>query len=96
MSGRHGRGVPDNRDPQAATDIAASAVATSISGLCWRLRQQEVLEHPKVLSALRKLQDQVDGQLAYADQSLGRHRSAAGNAVNQQINQGYSEDPKEL
>jgi hypothetical protein len=98
MPGRHGHGVPDDRDPQAAIDMEASATATAIAGLCWRLRRQEIFEHPQVLGALRKFQDQVEEQLGYADQGLGRHRSAEGTAVSQQIDDvtGFNQKPDPL
>lgn len=86
MPGRHGRGIPDSRDPQAVIDMEATVTATVIAGLCWRLRRQEILEHPKVLSELRRFQDQIDAQLAYGDQNSGRHRSTTSAAANQQIN----------
>jgi hypothetical protein len=86
MASRHGRGVPDDRDPHAAIDMQATAVATAIAGVAWRLRHQEIFEHPKVLSALRSLQDQVEDQLGYADQSRGRHRCTVSSAASQQIN----------
>jgi hypothetical protein len=76
MPSRHGRGVPDDRDPQAAIDMDATRIATFIAGLRWRLRRQELLEHPTVLTALRGFQDQIEGQLAHSDQNQGRHRSA--------------------
>lgn len=84
MPGRHGRGAPD--DPRAAIDMEATDAATAIAGLCYRLRRQEILEHPKVLGALRRFQDQIEEQLAYAGQSLGRHRSTGSTAASQQIN----------
>jgi hypothetical protein len=92
MPGRHGRGVPD--DPRAAIDMEATDAAAAIAGLRHRLRRQEILEHPTVLSALRGLQDQVDEQLAYAGQSLGRHRSTASTAASQQINDASGHDQK--
>ena len=63
-----------DRDPQAAIDMAAAAIATTVAGLAWRLRHPGLLEHPKVLTALRRLQDQVDEQLAYGDQDGGGRR----------------------
>jgi hypothetical protein len=83
MSGRHGRGLPD--DPQAAIDMEAADAAIAIAGLCSRLRRQEILEHPKVISALRKFQDQIEQQLGYADHIAGRHRFASSATANQQI-----------
>jgi len=98
MPGRHGRGVPDDRDPQAAIDMAAAATATTIAGLAWRLRHPGLLEHPKVLTALRRLQDQVEEQLAYGDQNTGRHRSTLGLPASQQINDvsGFDQKPDPL
>lgn len=86
MSGRHGRGAPDGQDSsQTAADVEASAAATAIAGLRWRLRRQEILEHPKVRGELQKLEAQLADQLAQLDRSPGRHRSAAGEATGQQI-----------
>jgi hypothetical protein len=86
VSGRHGRGVPDGQDSsQTAADVEASAAATAIAGLRWRLRRQEILEHPKVLGELRKLEDQVADQLAQLDRPSGRHRATAGDETSQQI-----------
>jgi len=83
VSGRHGRGAPDGQDSsQAAADVEASAAATAIAGLRWRLRHQEILEHPKVRGELQKLEAQLADQL---DRPPGRHRSAAGEAIGQQI-----------
>lgn len=98
MSGRHGRGVPDDRDPQAAVDMAATAIATTIAGLSWRLQLPGLLEHPKVLTALRRLQDQVDEQLAYGDQNTGRHRTTTGIPASRQINDvaGFDQKPDPL
>jgi hypothetical protein len=60
MSGRHGRGSTDGQDcSQTAADVEASATATVIAGLRWRLRRRETLEHPKVLSELQKLEEQI-------------------------------------
>jgi hypothetical protein len=86
VSGRHGRGVPDGQDSsQTAADVEASAAATAIAGLRWRLRRQEILEHPKVLGELQKLEDQVADQLAQLDRPSGRHRATAGDETSQQI-----------
>jgi hypothetical protein len=86
MSGRHGRGTPDGQDcSQTAADVEASATATVIAGLRWRLRRQETLKHPKVLSELMKLEEQVAEQLAPPDEAPGRHRSTVGQAIGQQI-----------
>jgi hypothetical protein len=42
MSGRHGRSTPGGQDyPQAATEVEATATATAIAGLRWRLWRQE-------------------------------------------------------
>jgi hypothetical protein len=98
MSGRHGRGVPGDRDPQAAVDMEAASTVTIIQGLRGRLLRQEILEHPKVLNALRRFQSQIEEQLAYADQNPGRHRSTAGSSVSQQINDasGFDQKPDPL
>jgi hypothetical protein len=74
--------------------MEATATATTITGLRWRLRRQELLEHPQVLSELRKLQDQIEEQLAYADQNPGRHRSTASTAAGRQIDDASGVDQK--
>jgi hypothetical protein len=94
MSGRHGRGVPDDRDPQAAIDMAADSTVTAIAGLRWRLRRQELLEHPKVLSALRHFQAQIEEQLTAVDRNPGRHRSIISTVAGQQINDAFGFDQK--
>lgn len=99
MPGRHGRGIPDHRDPKAAIEIEASATATVIAGLAWRLRRQEILEHPKVHGALHRLQEQIEEQLEYAGQGLGKHRSTSTTAaVSHQINDvsGFDQKPDPL
>jgi hypothetical protein len=98
MPGRHGRGVPDDRDPQAALEMEATRTVTIIAGLRFRLQRQETLEHPKVLSALRKLEEQIEEQFADASQNTGRHRSMVGKATSQQINDvsGFDEKPDPL
>ena len=76
MAGRHGGIAPDGEGcSQAATEVEAIATATVIAGLRSRLRKQEILEHPKVVSELRKLEQQLGAQLGYADRNPGRHRS---------------------
>jgi hypothetical protein len=94
MSGRHGRGVPDDRDHQAAVDMEAASTVTIIQGLRSRLRRQEILEHPKVINALRGFQSQIEEQLAHADQNPGRHRSTVSSAASQQINDASGFDLK--
>jgi len=86
VSGRHGRGAPDGQDdPQSAADLEASAAATTIAGLRWRLRRQEVLEHPKVRSELQKLEDQLADQLGQDGRPSGRHRTTGEEITGQQI-----------
>jgi len=94
MSGRHGHRQPDDRDPQMVINNEADSTVTAIAGLRWRLRRQELLEHPKVLSALRKFHAQIEDQLTAADQNPGRHRSSAGAAAGQQINDAFGFDQK--
>jgi hypothetical protein len=98
MSGRHGRGVPDDRHPQAAMDMEVSATVTVIAGLLWRLRRQDVLSHPKVQAALRELHEQVEEYLASSDHAPGRHRSKANTSATGQINDvsGLSQKPDPL
>lgn len=91
MNGRH---VPDGdgqNDPLAAIEKEATNTAHFITGLGWRLLQRpELLEHPKVLSALRNLAE----LLPYLDESAGRHRSAIGTEITQQINDAFGDDLK--
>jgi hypothetical protein len=95
MSGRHGRSTSGGQDyPQAAIEAEATATVIAIGGLRYRLRRQETLEHPKVLSELHKLQEQVTEQLAYADRNTGRHRSTVGKAISQQISDATGFDLK--
>jgi hypothetical protein len=98
MTGKHGHGIPDDRDPQTAIDIEATAAATVIAGLRWRLRRQEILEHPTVLDELCRFQQQIEEQLAYAEQHPGRHRSIVSKAASQQINDaaGFDQKPDPL
>jgi hypothetical protein len=94
MPGRHGRGIPDDRDPQAAIDMEATATARVIAGLRWRLRRLETLEHPKVRSELRKLIELIEEQSSDVNQNPGRHRSTAGKATSQQVNDASGFDLK--
>lgn len=94
MQGRHGRGSPDDRDPQAAIDDEATATATVIAGLCRRLQRPEVLRHPKVRNALLILQEQLEEQLGEVDQGAGRHRSAPSGSAGRQINDASEFDHK--
>jgi hypothetical protein len=68
VTGRHGHRLAGAQDgPLAATEEEASQTATAIAGLCWRLQRQEILEHPKVRSALRKLEEQLTEHPAYTE-----------------------------
>jgi hypothetical protein len=79
MAGPFGRGARGSQDnPAEAPAIDAARI---VAGLRWRLQHQEILEHPKVLSELRKLYQQVAEQLESADPNPGRHRSTAGNEI---------------
>jgi len=80
MAGPHGRG---HDDPHKGTEATAIYTARIIAGLRWRLQHQEILEHPKVLSELSQLDQQITGQLATADRNPGRHRSPTGPVVSQ-------------
>jgi hypothetical protein len=51
--------------------VEATRTAAAIAGLRWRLRSQKVLQRPKVLSELHKLEEQVAEQLGYADGNPG-------------------------
>lgn len=86
MNGRHGRSTPEGQDNQlAAIEREATATATVIAGLRWRLKRQETIEHPKVLTELRRLEEQVTAQLAHSDEAAGRHRAAGDQAISPQI-----------
>lgn len=89
MTGRHGRGARGSRggqdNPASTAEAEAIATATVIAGLRWRLQHQETLEHPRVLSELRKLEQQVAEHLEIADGNPGRHRSTADKAIRAQL-----------
>jgi hypothetical protein len=79
MSRHSGPGGPGSPDSQANSEAEAAAIVTAIAGLRWRLRRQDMLEHPAVLREMSKLENQVAAQLArQADRHPGRHRSPAG------------------
>jgi hypothetical protein len=83
MAGPHSRGARGSQDnPAEAPAIYAARI---VAGLRWHLQHQEILEHPKVLSELLKLYQQVAEQLETADPNPGRHRSTVGNEISQQI-----------
>jgi hypothetical protein len=94
MPGRHGHGIPDDRDPHAAIDMEATATATVIAGLRWRLRRLDTLEHPKVRGELHKLIEQIEEQSSDADQNPGRHRSTGIKASGEQISDALGFDLK--
>lgn len=79
MAGPFGRGTRGSQDNPA--EAPAIYTARIVAGLRWRLQHQEILEHPEVLSELRKLYQQVAEQLETAGPNPGRHRSAAGNEI---------------
>jgi hypothetical protein len=90
VSGRH---VQDPEEP--AREAEATRTAVLIKGLGWRLLQRpEILEHPKVLAALRTFEEQVGEQLAYANKNPGRHRSTTSTAVGQDISEVPGDDLK--
>lgn len=82
MSGR--RGYRQDR-PQTPEEAEAICTATIIAGLRSRLRDQIMLEHPKVLSELQKLEEQIAAQLEPSAPNPGRHRSRAEGAISRQI-----------
>jgi hypothetical protein len=96
MSGRHGRSSPDGQDdPQAAVEEEAIHIARVIRGVSLRLLQRpEILEQPKLVSALRDLDEEVVGQLAYGNNNAGRHRSTVDRAIGQQISEAAEDDLK--
>jgi hypothetical protein len=77
--------------PAGAAD--ASSIATMIAGLRRRLRNPSVLEHPIVLSELRKLELQLNRQMSDGDSSHGRHRSAAAPQVEDVAGYDLKPDP---
>ena len=86
MNGRHGRSTPEDPDAQsAAIEREAAATAQVIAGLRWRLRRQETIEHPRVRTELRKLEEQVTAQLAHSEEAAGRHRALADRAISPQV-----------
>ena len=87
MNGRHGRdSAPDAQDKQlAASEQEATVTAQAIAGLRWRLRHQEIIEHPKVRAELRRLEEQVAAQLAHAAEVAGRHRAPGDQGISPQI-----------
>lgn len=91
MSGRHGPDGGGQDDPQAAIEKEATNTAHLITGLGWRLLQRpEILEHSKVLSALRNLAE----LLLDEDETSGRHRSTTDTAISQQISDAFADDLK--
>jgi len=90
MSGRHGGDGNGQDDPQAATQKDATNTAHLITGLGWRLQQRpEILEHPKVVSALRNL-----AELLPYDETPGRHRSATDTEIAQRLSDAFGDDLK--
>jgi hypothetical protein len=86
VNGRHGRSTPEGQDNQAAAiEREATATATVIAGLRWRLRRPETIEHPRVRTELRKLEEQVTAQLAHSAEAAGRHRAPDDQALSPQI-----------
>jgi hypothetical protein len=86
VSGQHGRSTSDGQDHQAAIAGAeANATATVIAGLCWKLRRQEDIKHPKILSELSKLIELLDVRLGQSEEGTGRHRLSSNLPMSQQI-----------
>jgi hypothetical protein len=99
VSGQHGRGPSDDQDHQAAdADKQATDTATAISGLCWRLRRQEDIKHPKILNELSKLIELLDVRLGQSEEGTGRHRLSANLPLSEQINdaEGFDLRPNPL
>lgn len=99
VNGRHGRSTPEGQDNQlAAIEREATATATIIAGLRWRLRRQETIEHPKVRAELRRLEEQVTAQLAPSEEAAGRHRAPGDQAISPHIADaaGYDLKPNPL
>ena len=83
MSGQYGRSTSDDQDSEAASaEAEATATATVIAGLCWRLRRQENIKHPKILNELSKLIELLDVRLGQSKEGKmcirDRHRPGAG------------------
>jgi hypothetical protein len=77
-----------------AIEAEATATATVIAGLRWRLQRQETLEHPEVMRELGKLEEQITTQLKDAYPSPGRHRSTADTAISRQTSDAFGDDLK--
>jgi hypothetical protein len=86
VSGQHGRSASDGQDHQVAiAEAEASATATVIAGLCWRLKRQENIKHPKILNELSKLIELLNVRLGQSEEGTGRHRLSANLPMSQQI-----------
>ena len=103
MTGRHGGIAADGEgnsqadtegNSQADTEVEVAATVAMIARLRSRLRNSEILEDPKVLKELYKLEQQVTAQLAYADQKPGRHRSAGDTAISEEPDDASGSDLK--
>ena len=69
----------------AIAEAEASATATVIAGLCWRLKRQENIKHPKILNELSKLIELLNVRLGQSEEGTGRHRLSANLPMSQQI-----------
>jgi len=96
MNGRHGRSTLDGQDdPQAALEEEALHTARVIAGLSLRLQQRpEILEHPKVNSALRNFEEHVAGHRAYVSEYQARHRSPLGGVISEYVSDAGEDDLK--
>lgn len=95
MSGRLGGIAPSGEHAQVAMEAEATRTAIVIAEVSSRLmRHPELREHPKVLSALRNLEEQLE----YVDENPGRHRSTSDGPISQQISDacGYDLKPNPL
>jgi hypothetical protein len=99
VSGQYGRSTSDDQDSEAASaEAEATATATVIAGLCWRLRRQENIKHPKILNELSKLIELLDVRLGQSKEGTGRHRLSANLPLREQIDdaEGFDLRPNPL
>lgn len=95
MSGQHPPLALSSEDAPAALETEATRTAAGIAGVSRRLLEHpELREHPRVLAALRNLEE----QFGYDDENPGRHRSASDGRASQQISDasGYDLKPNPL
>jgi hypothetical protein len=80
-------------DVSPAALAEASATAMMIAGLRRRLRNLWILEHPLVLSELRKLELQLNKQMSEGNRNRGRHAFETGPQVEDVAGYDLKPDP---